>query len=969
MASLRGLDMDDCGLVVRALVGDETQWLFTSRADESKWSAAGTSLLQRGFGIIDGFLGAKLSLALREQARQKFEEEAEDFEHINDQFAAHGLCSTRLTELNVDDLSVTFMPHLSRLADTLVQSLAEAGVEELRSVTQRSQPMLAVYPAGGRYMRHVDNPGGNGRLLTIVYYLNACWREQQHGGSLRLWSADYSAPLASIPPLLDRAVLFWSDKRVPHEVMPAQRARYATQIWFHNDEAAAPQDDSEYRATLSTLSSALRRKAHVQVKTIDQTLSAALEALRAQPPSGTCLRWVEEAAVSDACLAWLCRLEAAAPESRPTLLQPLILRVEGDETHWLPMLAGAQALVLVQLGVTREGGGVSAHCECESARGWPGSEDAPVDLETTPGQGAVFLHVLACGAGQPAVHLRLTNVHLLAVYMLAEGDGGGSIADLASRQAALALSGPVAQPSNATPAAEGVEDFSNEGLADEDAAELLRQMCYDEEPAGSLVLTSNRLTTLPEEVGELTSLHTLRLGGNHMSQLPEAISRLHNLLHLGANCNRLSSLPDGVGQLSALQSLRLHGNSLTLLPDSIGNLRSLQSLALGGNLLERLPDAIGGLRSLRMLALNCNRLSALPESVGRLCMLQVLAVDGNRLASLPSTLGNLSALTTLNASGNLLTELPASISSLGALITLNLSANRLAVLPAGLQRLTALQTVNLTSNQLTALPQDDLRSLTSLHTVLLPANRFSGGRLSIALTCKSLWLDIGVACGPELRCSRLIAGTSTPELPYLNFLQQSRHTAARALVVAFGISGFDFGGVIARARADVDVLFVFDQQHSSYLRDDEALRAFLLQTRTRYARVGAIGSSQSAFGALHYSDCVDAVLAISPLDSFVQQQRHLSVGSAWLPDHGKQQQRHHQPSGACRVTIHVAADNFLDRQYVEFCEATHFTRPGQWALSVVKHEGARHPAYPGDAAVAAWVRALRMRRVEVVEEG
>jgi hypoxia-inducible factor (prolyl hydroxylase) len=230
---LCGLERDESGLVVCARVGDETQWLFAGKADAKSWNDAGSQLLRDGYAVIHGFLGANLALALREQARQKFEAQGhEAFEHINADFARHGLCSTRLTELDVDDSSVSFMPHLTRQGESLVRHLAHESVTELRAVVGRSRPMLAVYPGeGARYMRHVDNPGGNGRLLTLVYYLNFGWREREHGGCLRLWRADYSEPVATMAPLLDRAVLFWSDRRVPHEVMPAQRERIATQIW------------------------------------------------------------------------------------------------------------------------------------------------------------------------------------------------------------------------------------------------------------------------------------------------------------------------------------------------------------------------------------------------------------------------------------------------------------------------------------------------------------------------------------------------------------------------------------------------------------------------------------------------------------------------------------------------------------------------------------------------------------------
>ena len=56
----------------------------------------------------------------------------------------------------------------------------------LRQCRFRSWPMLATYKPGNRYTYHLDNPRGrNGRVLTVIFYLNRGWTSDD-GGVLRL---------------------------------------------------------------------------------------------------------------------------------------------------------------------------------------------------------------------------------------------------------------------------------------------------------------------------------------------------------------------------------------------------------------------------------------------------------------------------------------------------------------------------------------------------------------------------------------------------------------------------------------------------------------------------------------------------------------------------------------------------------------------------------------------------------------
>uniref|UniRef100_A0A8C4QK37 hypoxia-inducible factor-proline dioxygenase n=1 Tax=Eptatretus burgeri TaxID=7764 RepID=A0A8C4QK37_EPTBU len=102
----------------------------------------------------------------------------------------------------------------------------------------RTKAMVACYPGNGSgYVRHVDNPNGDGRCITCIYYLNYGW-DSRHGGLLRIFPEGRNR-VANIEPFFDRLLLFWSDRRNPHEVQPTYVTRYAITVWYFDTEERA----------------------------------------------------------------------------------------------------------------------------------------------------------------------------------------------------------------------------------------------------------------------------------------------------------------------------------------------------------------------------------------------------------------------------------------------------------------------------------------------------------------------------------------------------------------------------------------------------------------------------------------------------------------------------------------------------------------------------------------------------------
>ncbi|KAJ8369019.1 hypothetical protein SKAU_G00090470 [Synaphobranchus kaupii] len=128
-------------------------------------------------------------------------------------------------------------------------------------INGRTKAMVACYPGNGTgYVRHVDNPNGDGRCITCIYYLNKNWGHygtlepltphlaSVHGGLLQIYPEGRNV-VANIEPIFDRLLIFWSDRRNPHEVKPAYATRYAITVWYFDAKERAEAKEKYRLAT------------------------------------------------------------------------------------------------------------------------------------------------------------------------------------------------------------------------------------------------------------------------------------------------------------------------------------------------------------------------------------------------------------------------------------------------------------------------------------------------------------------------------------------------------------------------------------------------------------------------------------------------------------------------------------------------------------------------------------------------
>uniref|UniRef100_A0A669DUI5 Leucine-rich repeat-containing protein 40 n=1 Tax=Oreochromis niloticus TaxID=8128 RepID=A0A669DUI5_ORENI len=261
-----------------------------------------------------------------------------------------------------------------------------------------------------------------------------------------------------------------------------------------------------------------------------------------------------------------------------------------------------------------------------------------------------------------------------------------------------------------------------------------------------LLLSSNQITLLSDDIRLLPGLTTLDLHDNQLSSLPSALGELQNLQQLRLSHNQLHSLPVEMCTLENLRSLTLQQNLLENLPEDLGQLVNLTELDVSSNQLKSLPSSFGCLVSLQKVNLCHNQLSGLPDNV------KLLDCSDNQLTEIPASLSEMLALEQLYLRHNklrLLPKLPApalkelyvgnnqieqlqteQLSCLSAISLLELRNNKIKIVPEEITLLSTLTRLDLTNNDITSLPAS-LSLLPNLNVLLLEGNPLRGIRRDI----------------------------------------------------------------------------------------------------------------------------------------------------------------------------------------------------------------------------------------------
>ncbi|KAL5739001.1 hypothetical protein ACOSQ2_028181 [Xanthoceras sorbifolium] len=241
---------------------------------------------------------------------------------------------------------------------------------------------------------------------------------------------------------------------------------------------------------------------------------------------------------------------------------------------------------------------------------------------------------------------------------------------------------------------------------------------------------------IPPEIGNLTNLVVLYLGGNYLTgTIPPDIGNIRNLQVLYLHENRLTgSIPLTLFHLTKLTALSLSSNQLSgLLPRNFGNLKSMMYLDLRNNSLSGpIPSTLGHISNLIMLRLSYNQFNgSIPPEIGANTNLEWLDLSANNIwGTIPhELLTHLNQLDYLNLSTNKLSgQIPDTVGRLVSVTNLNLSHNHLSgPIPTELGNCSNLRYLHLSNNGLSgSIPLEIVNLTQTLHYLDLGYNVING---------------------------------------------------------------------------------------------------------------------------------------------------------------------------------------------------------------------------------------------------
>ncbi|KAM4696139.1 leucine-rich repeat and calponin homology domain-containing protein 2 [Rhinophrynus dorsalis] len=153
-------------------------------------------------------------------------------------------------------------------------------------------------------------------------------------------------------------------------------------------------------------------------------------------------------------------------------------------------------------------------------------------------------------------------------------------------------------------------------------------------PLETLNLYHNCIKFIPETIKNLQMLTYLNISRNLLSTLPKYLFDLPLKVLVVSN-NKLVSIPEEVGRLKHLMELDVSCNEIQVLPQQVGKLHSLRELNVRRNNLQVLPDDLSCLPLVK-LDFSCNKITEIPVSYRKMRHLELIILDNNPMQIPPA---------------------------------------------------------------------------------------------------------------------------------------------------------------------------------------------------------------------------------------------------------------------------------------------------------------------------------------------
>ncbi|XP_054155787.1 prolyl hydroxylase EGLN3-like [Oppia nitens] len=234
---MKNQSMDMC----RKFDVHQSQWISQTKLDKLCHELV-QRLNYQGICVFDNFMDNIVAGCLQNEVQQLYKSTDFQYGMLSNNNLIRNIRGDLIYWITGNESNCYHIHGLIKTIDLIVfkcNKLANNGLMGVYNIKSRTPAMVACYPGNGsRFMKHADNYSGDGRCITCIYYVNREWQYLRDGGCLRVYPNQISGnhPYMDIEPVSDRLVLFWSDRRNLHEVMPSNRFRFAITVWYLDEE-------------------------------------------------------------------------------------------------------------------------------------------------------------------------------------------------------------------------------------------------------------------------------------------------------------------------------------------------------------------------------------------------------------------------------------------------------------------------------------------------------------------------------------------------------------------------------------------------------------------------------------------------------------------------------------------------------------------------------------------------------------